>query len=844
MKRFAVLFGLIAISTLVVTTSTFAEAPSVKDLPDLRLLYDDGGAVSGTLQETLMDAYNVFDFVKDFNDAPADLTVSVSGIQAPAGVIEASDGLVDVYGGTSTGWAQYTVTIDDASTAAPKRETDPMWNNVDVAVAKFSTFSVDGPTVSTGRGFTPVADANTQYFHRVWLGETLVTPDVPVDPSSQSLSWEIFVNSVTINDASLNYDLNGNYMGKATSLLAQANQGDVVSVGGLGWLVDAQGALQISGSGTMSPGPWLVGLMATDTGDADNKDTARLMVATGLLGVATAGNTPTHGGAETFESLTLGTIPAAVDQETNTATGGWRPVGGYSATLADLVDAIGAGSHWCYNIMSSGDSFVDSVPLQVVNLATDAGAPDEVAGVGEGKCLKAVIGGAAQEPSLDNSLRNEGFRVSSRLFANIEYGKVYTFAMSIATSATQTTQLPRYQMFMTSADGALTSGYENTGVGAGLRSALGWSAQPQLPLPLASQGWMTLSVNYTAPATPAAADLNGDGVFDAADVALRFQLDLKPKGATDSDPLKYAQAVIRFWAQTAAADVSVWIDNMRVFESVYELDLANGAEVLNDHFWSARQADMDVLAGLGLLEESTGAFDGTIEAFVDTPAKDMHDDLLDIGISTTVYSTTGSRFGGVNGGLATKKKYSAYDTSYAVTSGAGIDHTRNADSDTALKITLKGPSTELPTTEQIVYQASLSTDTIATDGEGLYAFEAYLAAEAPFNQTTSTRRMPQIYMTCNEIMPNPLGNNAGVILAFGGLPDVAGETPFNWQRVVVSIYSPASECIRGTLQLLDTPGTVGHPVQMAAFNVPIYIDDMKFYKVADNLDQFDAELFE
>ncbi len=843
MKRFAVLFGLIAISTLVVTTSTFAEAPAVQDLPDLRLLYDDGGAVSGTLQETLMDAYNVFDFVKDFNDASVDLTVSISDIQAPAGTIEASDGLVDVYGGASTGWAQYTVTIDDASTSAPKREMDPQWSNFDVAVAKFSTFSVDGPTVSTGRGFTPLADANTQYCQRVWLGETLVTPDVPIDPSSQSVSWEIFVNGVTINDASLNYDLNGNYMGKVTELLAQADQGDVVSVGGLGWLVDAQGALQISGAGSMSPGPWLVGLMATDTGDPDNQDAARLMVATGLLGVATKGNTPDHGGAETFESLTPGTIPAAVDQETNLLTGGWQCVEGYVATLDDLVDTIGTGSHWCYNIMSSGDSFVDSVPLEIVNLATDPGAPDEVSGVGEGQCLKAVIGGAALDPTLDNGLRNEGFRVSSRLFANIEYGKVYTFAMSIATNATTTAQLPRYQMFMTAGDGGLTSGYENTGVGSGLLAALGWATQPQLPLPLAAQGWMTLSVNYTAAATPAAADLNGDGVFDATDQTLRFQMDLKPKGATDPDPLKYAQAVIRFWAQTAASDATVWIDNMRVFESMYELDLANGAEVLNDHFWSARQADMDELATLGLLEESTGAFDGTIEAFEDTVA-DMHADLLDIGISTTVYNADGARFGGINGGLVTKKKYSAYDSSYAVTSGAGIDHTRNAGSDTALKITLKGPSTELPTTEQIVYQASFSTDTIATDGEGLYAFEAYLAAEAPFNQTTSTRRMPQIYMTCNEIMPSPLGNNAGVILAFGGLPDIAGDIPFNWQRVVVSIYSPASECIRGTFQLLDTPGKVGNPVQMTAFNVPIYIDDMKFYKVADNLDQFDAELFE
>jgi hypothetical protein len=250
---------------------------------------------------------------------------------------------------------------------------------------------------------------------------------------------------------------------------------------------------------------------------------------------------------------------------------------------------------------------------------------------------------------------------------------------------------------------------------------------------------------------------------------------------------------------------------------------------------------------LGLVEETTGAFDGTIESFVNDPAKDMHEDLLDIGIATVVSDTTARRVGTVGGGLATKMKYRAYDTSYTVSSGAGFDHTRNADSDSALKITLKGPSTETPTTQQIIYNAQLATDTIATDGDGLYALEGYFAAEGPFNYSMATGRHPQIYVTLNEFLPSPLGNNSGVILAFGGLPDVGDEelAPcFNWQRIVVTMFSPASDCVRGTIQIQDAPGPVNNPVQCAAFQVPIYIDDLKFYKVADNLDQFDAELFE
>jgi hypothetical protein len=151
---------------------------------------------------------------------------------------------------------------------------------------------------------------------------------------------------------------------------------------------------------------------------------------------------------------------------------------------------------------------------------------------------------------------------------------------------------------------------------------------------------------------------------------------------------------------------------------------------------------------------------------------------------------------------------------------------------------------ESPTTQQIVYTAQFGTDTIATSGDGLYALEGYLAAQGPFNQVTTTGCHPQIFMTLNEVLPAAFGNTAGVILNYGGLPDVGGDIPFNWQRIVITMYSAASESLRGTIQLYDQPGTVGHPVQMSAFNVPIYIDDLKIYKVADSLDQWDAELFD
>jgi len=226
MKRFAVLFGIIAISTVVVTTSSFAEAPSVKDLPNLRLLYDNGGTVSDELIPMATDAYDVFGFVKDYNNVPADLTVSISGIVAPAVTVDingnssvngVSQALIDAYAGSATGWGQYSVKVDDASTAGKGIISANAWDNSDVAIAKYSTFNVQGPAIDTGRLFDAVVDVNTQLFTRVLLGSGVVTPAIPVNPSATAVDWSLYLNSVTINDPTANYDLNATSWGRCST---------------------------------------------------------------------------------------------------------------------------------------------------------------------------------------------------------------------------------------------------------------------------------------------------------------------------------------------------------------------------------------------------------------------------------------------------------------------------------------------------------------------------------------------------------------------------------------------------------------------------------------------------
>lgn len=846
MKRFAVLFGIIAISTVVVTTSSFAEAPSVKDLPNLRLLYDNGGAVSDELIPLATDAYDVFGFVKDYNNVPADLTVSISTIVPPAVTVDfqasssvhgVSVALVDVYAGSAAGWGQYSVTVDDASTAGKGIISANAWDNSDVAFAKYSTFNVQGPAIDTGRLFDPVA-ADTQFFTCVNLGNGIVTPAIPVNPSATAVDWKLYLNSVTINDPTANYDLNGNYMGLVPNFIDSADQGIALNQDGFSWLIGADGSLSISGPGDIANGPWLVGIMAVNEADPADSDTTRIMVGKGLLAAA-IGDTPTAGGSETFDSLPLspaGQIPAAINYETNPVTGTWRPVGGYVVDpVHDLGDPIAAGSHWTYNIMASTDTFVDAVPIDVVT------TPNPIAGVAEGRCLKMAMTGATADPTLANALRNDGFRINSRLFPGMEYGKVYTFAMSIATDAATPANLPNYQMVVASGDGCLAMGMENS-ISPQIMDAIGQPLVP-LALPLASQGWATISVNYTPPATPKFNDINADGQFNDTDLNLLYTYDSQYKGAspaTPFNPLIYAFCIVRMWTRPNT-QVTVWIDNMRFFESVYEIDLANNVQELNDQYWDT---DFDTLAGLGLVEDTTYAFDGTMEAYVADPGLTVEQELNRIGMTVShAAGPTGARNGVAAGSLATRKKYDAYATTYSVSEDQGIDHTRNGMSGNSLKLILRGPTSETPTTEQQTYIATVTTDVIAANGSGIYVFESYIATQGTVNTVTTSKRVPEIRVVLQEMKPNVYGNVSGMIFGMGGLPDVGGELPFNWFRNVVTMYSQDCVAIRGAYQIMDAHGLVGSPIQVSTFDAPIFVDDMKLYRVDDNIDFFNPELF-
>jgi len=366
---------------------------------------------------------------------------------------------------------------------------------------------------------------------------------------------------------------------------------------------------------------------------------------------------------------------------------------------------------------------------------------------------------------------------------------------------------------------------------------------PQLPLPLASQGWATISVNFTPPATLKGQDLNADNVFNSADTQLVYDNAMVYQGATTPEPLKYALAGVKVVTRPNQS-VTVWIDNMRFFESEYEIDLANGVQKLETA--AAWDADFQALETLGgVWEQTTGHLDGTIEAYVNDPVKTISEELSDIGIVTGYGApeTTGAAFGRAYGWLTSRWKYNAYESSYQVTQAQGIDHTRNGLSETALKIVLTGPTTEPVEGKEIAYFAQIATEPIAASGSGIYVMESYLATQAPFNTGTASRRVPEIRVVLQETKPNVLGNASGLIFGQGGLPDVGGDLPFNWFRAVTTMYSKDCESFRAVYQLLDDVGRIGAPIQVSTYNAPVFIDDISFFKVADDINHFDAELF-
>jgi hypothetical protein len=854
MKRLAVLFGIIAIS--VAYGTAFASAPSVRDMPDLRLTPSGSpkGGVSSFLDPTNLQAYDVFKFVKDYNSNTEDLTVSILNVEqykppkasaaavcavpdieivgalAETGmatmITNSTEAWVMVYGMSCPGWVKYTVRVDDVDTFPWKSQI----HINDDCVVKYGTFTVDAPSITSGRLIGDLVSGASPVFTWVWTGDDLVTPALPITPATETIDvWAAY-----INDVSPTWDVNGNYLGLDKGQLDETDDSSgSVSVEGINYAIGTDGSMTLTSGGTISAGPWLVGILASKDTDTD---AVRIMVAAGMLA-----NTPQGGQdaeadySETFDGLATGTIPEATDYELDTY-GSSQPEGG-GAAPGPTDGMLDPKCHWTYQMAGPTDTTVNSVELEIVDLLSDADLPDAAKpSLMSGSLVHIATGNALKAELVDTLATaddNDGFRLRSNLFvAAGNLGDVYTLSLNIATDAENATNCPQYQLFTSSALGGSIGGQDVRVIANNPISGL----RPRLPLPLADDGWMTLSINYTPGATDLYQDMDGDDDFDGDDIALLYTYVFEPWGGVSGSETDHILAGVqmRTHGQVDQASVNVWIDNMRVYKSAFELDVMLGDLEPLELATSGHSALYDEMVTTWGLEQPT-AYDSTFEDWVDGGGT-THDELLAVG-----WVTGGGAASPAAGFRIAQQEYLNADDS-VFTIGAH-DHTLNGGSSQSLKVILDGDDGDdgpLPGGAMDAIRAQAVTGMFACDGTGLYAMEAYATADGPFNQSAS-HRQPEVRILINEVGPNPFGQAAGMVYTQGGLPDDVDTlaVPENWQRVVATLFIPDADLVRGVLQIADTfAGDVGN------FQVPVFLDDVNLYKVDDGTDFFDFELFD
>jgi hypothetical protein len=854
MKRFAVLFGMLAV--VVACGTSYATAPQVRDMPDIRL---DTGADTCGLPQLATDAYDVMDYFLDVDDAPASLTVSILNVQMiaapgaggadpdPAANVDidgatqatADAAQVDVYGRATAGWQQYTVRVDDASTVLKGVGGDAAIS--DAAVAKYSTFALNEPTIEDGVFLVAGGEgATTRQFVYCWLGGTqgdLYRLDVAIDPASASagVDW-----TLEVSDLVAEHDANGSYLGLDPQYAAG---GAACNYEGLYYSIDTDGALTLTSGGSVSPGPWIVGILATNQADEQDSDGSRILVANAMVPEATP-DTATVGTSVTFDDLTPATITAATDVyliTTNTpAKGASAYVGGVAPAQTDNI-ATNCG--WLSNMSGPNDTVLDSVDLEIVDLSLDGDLPvaaqlvegNDTAHIAGGNAIKATFPTVSGTPGPRGvnpaHVQLPAFRLGSRAFTGVASTDIITFALSVATDASQATDLPKYQIYAGSGFAGSLAGADVRFLKSLLQSVDGADfTAPQTNMPQASQGWHTVSVTYAPGATVQWFNVDGDTDMDGDDLAIMSSLTVSEgwDGANELDVCKVG--FVCSTHQMAENPVNIWVDNLRVFQSAYALDLALGAEELTETLRSGDNSALDMFVGWGVTKFTTGDIDGTIESAAG--ASDAN--LLDIGIVAGM------------GGAGNAAAFEHFDKDYVEGTLANCfsigtqDHTRNDSSSQSIRIALAGDDGADGWSGALdSVRAQMATGDVAGSGDGLYCLEAYIAKLNACNQV-NTYRHPGVRAIIQEVAPNYYGSAAGVIFTNGGLPEaVTGDPPGNWQRAVIDLYIPNCDVVRGLFQVMDT-----FKADVGNFAVPIFIDDVALYKVDDPALFFDADLFD
>jgi hypothetical protein len=809
MKRFVVLCSVVALISLYLPTS-WATAPAISDLPDARL---QAGSASGTgLGSQALDAYNVEDFIKDFDDDVSALTITL-----PAGDITMIDppptqadnaGIgseptieldgsrnVDVYGRSAAGWARYTVYADDGTNPATNR----------TAVAKYSTFAMNTPSLTEGRFYN--LSASGWQLSYAWMGEDIVVPDLDstITPPT-TVNWEVYMN-----DISYDYDANGNLLGINPGYIAH---GTSVSAEGWNVAISSTGGIVLSTGASLSPGPFLIGVLAINPSDADDIDATRIMVSAGMLALSTPGGhgAATHDKSETLDGLTPGPVTIT-------------PEGG------DSRIPIQDGSHWA--AVAFGEERVFDVgTLDIVDLSVDgppAGAPG--GNVASGNALKVSF-----DPTTWTN--PEAVRLYSRPFTDIQAGEVYTFAANIATDITDVTNAPNILMAMSSPLGAKAMGYQLSRLQFGPSDpeyvATGGTvldAYQQDIVPLASDGWQTVSVNYSPPLTPAWLDLNGDNNFDQADLDLIADIFGNPTSAAYAgwtDELATAHCALRVSAhEDATSPFAVWIDNLRVYRSAYELDLG-----LEKTAYSA-VADLTGVVPTAIISQPGSALDGSFEG---STVLDDVGLVLDNG-SGNIPEFQRAAAGGPWPDDATYGDASA--GSFSVISGP--DHTKSGGSSQCLQLQLTGT----PGGTDVTMRAWASSAVVLLPGSGIYCMESYMTMSGGQNEV-STNRTPRYTIALNQMAPNCLASSYGAVLGYGGTASSIADD--GWDRIVGTAYLSDRQAISGkeavmARVILQANGAFGQPFSDYT-SAKAYIDDLRIVQVDDPAKFFDADLFD
>jgi hypothetical protein len=647
-------------------------------------------------------------------------------------------------------------------------------------------------------------------------------PDV--DPPT-AVTWSAYVNSAEPEE-----DLNGNLLGLNPVYANHGSEG--VPFTALGWdvSISTTGGLTVAPAGpSYSPGPLLIGILATNDGDAQDADATRVVVSAGMVGLPTPGEgvPPDSGGSETLDGLTPGLITTP------------------TSVPATIPPPIAPGSHWIYWLQAN-DSIHEGArgQLEISDLATDPDLPPAA-------IPKGVVGGAAVPVAGGNALKatlaptgtvpTAGFRLLSRAITGCMPGDVYSFSLNIASDCADATSCPTIQMAMLNPLGANAAGFvlerlAFPGVPGTEGTALETYAQDIMPLD--TDGWQTLSVNWTPPLTRTWFDVVGtdglppaDGQMTSHDIAVIDDFFSTNEGFTND--LQAVRASLYIYESPSrniqgmppmTDTVHLWMDNLRIYKSAYELDLGYAkTEYVN--------ATTDLAAIIGtvaIVPEPTGPIDGTFSTS-DTDLDAMGFAVDDFGTElppadmVTPYGTL---------------PLSAITNSCDSTCGAvntSVDHTKSGGITNCLQITLPSSGDAADS----MFKAQVASSVVDTpEGSGVYCMEMYVS-KARTTNVNSDDKTPTYKLILNQVAPNALVVPYGMQLNFGGVPDNVGLEENNWMRIVGTGYIPDCQLLRVLIQIEES-----FYEDSSNYDVPSYFDDIHIYRVDDPAKFFDADLFD